>query len=146
MVEQMFLGEYTHSIDEKGRLTIPSKFRGDLATGLVVTRGMDRCLVIYPMRAWADLKDRISDLPMADRAARDFRRLLFANATDTVPDGQGRINIPQLLRDYADLDQQVIVAGCDSYIEVWGPDAWAEVRGRVEEGGDNLDRWAALGI
>ncbi|MGD1995319.1 MAG: division/cell wall cluster transcriptional repressor MraZ [Anaerolineae bacterium] len=142
----MFLGEYVHSIDSKGRLTIPAKFRGELGTGLVVTRGMDRCLVVYPMRAWRQLTERASQLPMTDRTARDFRRLIFANATDTVPDSQGRINIPQPLLDYAGLDSQAVIAGCDSYIELWSPEIWTGVRTRVEESDDDIERWAALGI
>ena len=142
----MFLGEFTHTLDDKGRLTIPSKFRGDLATGLVVTRGMDPCLVIYPMRAWEALTERVSGLPMTDRNARDFRRLVFADATDTIPDGQGRVNIPQSLRDFAGLDGQVVVAGCDAYIEVWNMDSWYEVRARFEESEDNAEKWANLGI
>jgi len=142
----MFLGEYVHTIDEKGRLTIPAKFRGNLATGLVVTRWLDRCLVIYPMETWRVLKERIAGLPWTDRAARDFRRLVYASAADTVPDGQGRINIPQPLREYAGLDGQAVIVGCDSYIEVWNPEAWAEVRARVEESDENAERWAALGI
>jgi MraZ protein len=142
----MFLGEYVHTIDDKGRLTIPAKFRGDLGTGLVVTRGMDRCLVIYPMRAWRALTERASALPMTDRTARDFRRLIFANATDTVPDSQGRINLPQALLDYANLDGEAVIAGCDTYIELWSPEAWAGVRQRVEENQDDVERWAVLGI
>jgi MraZ protein len=142
----MFLGEYIHTIDDKGRLTIPAKFRGDLSTGLVVTRGMDVCLVIYPMEAWRKLTDRVSTLPLTSRNARDFRRLVYANATDTVPDGQGRINIPQLLREYAHLDGNAVVVGCDTYIEVWSPDGWAEVQIRVEESDENVERWADLEI
>lgn len=142
----MFLGEYVHTIDDKGRLTIPAKFRGNLGTGLVVTRGMDRCLVIYPMRAWRALTERASALPMTDRTARDFRRLIFANATDTVPDSQGRINLPQPLLDYANLDGEAVIAGCDTYIELWSPEAWAGVRQRVEENQDDVERWAVLGI
>jgi MraZ protein len=142
----MFLGEYFHTIDDKGRLTIPSKFRGELSAGLVVTKGMDRCLVIYTLDAWGRLKERIANLPVTDRTARDLRRLVFASASDTAPDGQGRINIPQPLRDFAGLDGQIIVAGCDSYIELWAPDAWAEVQSRVEEDDSSAERWAALGI
>lgn len=142
----MFLGEYLHTLDEKGRLTIPAKFRGDLATGLVVTKGIDRCLVVYSMDAWRALKERVAALPMTDRNARDFRRLLFASATDTVPDAQGRVNIPQPLREYAGLNGEVVVAGCDTYIELWTPSAWADVRLRVEEDGDNVERWAQLGV
>ncbi len=142
----MFLGEYLHTLDDKGRLTIPAKFRGDLATGLVVTKGIDRCLVIYSMDAWRALKERVAGLPMTDRNARDFRRLLFASAADTVPDAQGRVIVPQPLRDYAGLNGEVVVAGCDAYIELWNPDAWRDVQKRVEEDGDNVERWAQLGI
>ncbi len=142
----MFLGEYTHTIDEKGRLTIPAKFRGELALGLVITKGIDRCLVIYSLVAWQALKERVAVLPMTDRNARDFRRLLFASAADTVPDGQGRIHIPQSLREYAGVNGQVIVAGCDSYVELWSPEAWEEVQARVEESDERIERWADLGV
>ncbi len=140
----MFLGEYRHTLDDKGRLTIPARFRGELAAGLVVTKGIDRCLLIYPMAAFEVLKGQIAGLPMTNRNVRDFRRLLFAGAADTVPDGQGRINIPQHLREYAGLTDQVVVVGCDAYIEVWAPDQWATVQARVEE--DIAERWATLGI
>ena len=142
----MFLGEYLHTVDDKGRLTVPAKFRGALSTGLVVTKGIDRCLVIYPMETWRALAERIASLPMTDQNARDFRRLVFANASDTVPDGQGRINIPPALRDYAGLDGQVVVAGCDTYIEVWSLSDWETVQARVEESDDDAGRWANLGI
>jgi MraZ protein len=142
----MFLGEYRHTIDDKGRLTIPAKYRGDLLTGLVVTKGIDRCLVIYPMEAWRALKERVAGLPMTDRNARDFRRLLFAGAADMVPDSQGRVTIPQPLREYAGLEDQAVVAGCDAYIEVWIPANWEGVQERVEEDEDNAERWASLGI
>ena len=142
----MFLGQYLHTIDEKGRLTIPAKFRGSLSAGLVITRWLDRCLVIYPMETWRVLRERIASLPMTDRDARDFRRLVYAGATDTVPDGQGRVNIPQPLREYAGLDGQAVIVGCDSYIEIWSPEAWEEVQARVEQSEDNAERWASLGI
>lgn len=146
ILEQMFLGEYVHAIDSKGRLTIPSKFRAELASGLVITRWLDPCLVIYPMAAWHALTQKVSALPMSDRTARDFRRLVYANASDTVPDSVGRINIPVPLRQYASLGDSVIVVGCDTYIEIWDPDAWAEVRARVENSDENAERWASLGI
>ncbi len=142
----MFLGEYVHAIDDKGRLTIPARFRGELSTGLVITRSMDPCLAIYPMEAWRALTQKVSTLPMSDRTARDFRRLVYANASDTMPDNAGRINIPQPLRQYAGLTNSAIVVGCDTYIEVWEPDAWAEVRARVESSDENTERWASLGI
>jgi MraZ protein len=142
----MFLGEFVHTLDGKGRLTIPAKFRADVDTSLVVTRGMDRCLAMFPMDEWEQLSSRVSDLPMTDRRARAFRRFLFASASKVSPDKQGRILIPPRLREYADLDGEVVVAGLNNYIEIWNTDAWQGERERVE--GDELDveGLAALGI
>ena len=142
----MFLGAFVHTIDGKGRLTIPAKFRDDLAAGLVVTRGIDRCLTIYPMEEWKRLAEKVSALPMTDRRARAFRRLVFADAADVIPDKQGRVLIPPRLRQYAGLDGQVVVTGLDTYIEAWNPDAWEEERGRVEVEDADIEEWAALGI
>ncbi len=142
----MFLGDFTHTIDEKGRLTIPAKFRADLAAGLIVTRGLDRCLAIYPLGEWERLAERVSGLPITDRDARAFRRLVFANAADAVPDKQGRVLIPPRLREYIGLDGEVVVTGLNTYIELWHPDDWSEERGRVEGDDGNIEKWAALGI
>jgi len=142
----MFLGAFVHTIDGKGRLTIPAKFRADLAAGLVITRGIDRCLAIYPLEEWEQLAGKVSALPMTDRRARAFRRLVFANAADVVPDKQGRVLIPPRLREYASLDGDVVVTGLDTYIEVWNPDSWDEERGRVEAEDANIEEWAVLGI
>jgi MraZ protein len=142
----MFLGEFVHTIDEKGRLTIPAKFRADLASGLVVTRGIDRCLAIYPLEEWERLAERVSALPMTDRRARAFRRLVFASASDAVPDKQGRMLIPPRLRAYASLDGDAVVTGLDTYIEVWNPDAWASERERVEGDDADIEEWSVLGI
>jgi MraZ protein len=142
----MFLGEFLHSIDEKGRLTIPARFRADLAAGLVVTRGIDRCLAIYPIEEWKRLAEQVSGLPLTDRRARAFRRLVFANASDAVPDKQGRVLIPPHLREYASLNGEAVVTGLDTYIEVWNQDSWSGERARVEEADVNIEEWAALGI
>jgi MraZ protein len=142
----MFLGEFVHTIDDKGRLTVPAKFRDGLEDGLVVTRGIDRCLVIYPRGEWLELAQKVSALPMTDRRARAFRRLVFANAADAVPDGQGRILLPPRLREYANLDGEVVVTGLNTYIEIWNPDAWGEERGRVEGYDADIEEWAVLGI
>ncbi len=142
----MFLGEFVHTLDGKGRLTIPAKFRADVDTSLVVTRGMDRCLAMFPMDEWEQLSSRVSDLPMTDRRARAFRRFLFASASKVSPDKQGRVLIPPRLREYAGLDGEVVVAGLNNYIEIWSTEAWQGERERVE--GDDLDveGLAALGI
>ncbi len=142
----MFLGEFVHTVDEKGRLTIPARFRADLDAGLVVTRGIDRCLAIYSMEEWSQLAKQVSALPMTDRRARAFRRLVFANASDATPDKQGRVLIPPRLREYAGLDGEVVVTGLNTYIEVWNQDSWSEERERVEGDGANIEGWAALGI
>jgi len=142
----MFLGEFTHIIDDKGRLTIPAKFRAGLAVGLVVTRGIDPCLAIYPLEEWERLAQRVSELPMTDRRARAFRRLVFANASDAVPDKQGRILIPPRLREYAKFDEEVIIAGLNTYIELWNPDSWTKERERVEGADVDSEEWAILGI
>lgn len=142
----MFLGEYVHTIDEKGRLAVPARFRAELAAGLVITRGIDRCLAIYPIEEWKRLAEQVSALPMTDRRARAFRRLVFANASDVVPDRQGRVLIPPRLREYAGLDSEVVITGIDTYIEVWNPQAWSEERERVEGFDANDEEWAALGI
>jgi MraZ protein len=142
----MFLGEFIHTIDEKGRLAIPARFRDDLEGGLVVTRGIDRCLAIYPMEEWKRLAEQVSALPMTDRRARAFRRLVFANASDFIPDKQGRVLIPPRLREYAGLDSEVVVTGLNTYVEVWNTDSWGEERERVEGDDAGVEEWAVLGI
>ena len=142
----MFLGEFVHTIDEGGRLTIPARFRDELAAGLVITRWFDRCLAIYPIEEWKSLAERVSALPIADRNARAFRRFVFANALNATLDKQGRVLIPPRLREYTGLDSEVVVTGLNTYIELWHPDSWGEERERVEGDDQNIDQWAALGI
>ncbi len=142
----MFLGEFTHTIDDKGRLTIPAKFRADLNAGLIVTRGIDRCLAIYSMEEWGRLAKQVSALPMTDRRARAFRRLVFANAFDSIPDKHGRVLIPPHLREYADLDSEAILTGLNTYIEVWNPDSWGAEREYIEGDETNIEGWADLHI
>ncbi len=120
----MFLGRYEHTIDAKGRLTIPAKFRSELASGTVVTKGIDRCLFIFPMAEFEALAGRIRELPITQEQAREFRRQMFADASADIPDKQGRIIVPPYLREYAGIDDQVIVIGLDTYIEVWPAKEW----------------------
>lgn len=142
----MFLGEFVHTTDDGGRLTIPARFRADLEVGLVVTRGLDRCLAIYPMKEWERLAEQVSALPITDRRARAFRRLVFANASDATLDKHGRVLIPPRLREYAGLDGEVVITGLNTYIELWNPDSWSEERERVEGDDATMEEWAALGI
>ncbi len=142
----MFLGNFVHNLDSKGRLTIPAKYRTYLADGLVVTRGMDECLVAFPMARWEQLSAKVSDLPITDPRARSFKRFLFASASDLSPDKQGRILIPPRLREYAGLDGEVVVAGLNDYFEIWNREAWHGQRGQGDKHALELESWAALGI
>jgi MraZ protein len=141
----MFLGEYAHTIDEKGRLTLPAKYRADLATGVVVTRGIDKCLFVFPLDEWHKLSEKVSALPLTDTSAREFRRLLFSGATDAELDKQGRVLLPQYLREYAGLNGNVIVAGLNTHMEIWSPDAWNAIRANIDSVA-NVEQWAQLGI
>jgi MraZ protein len=141
----MFLGEYTHTIDEKGRLTIPAKFRGELSTGLVVTRGFDKNLMVFPLGGWRELAERIIKRPIGEDDVRTLRRRVFSGAVDLSPDSHGRIVLPPYLRDFAGIDSEVIVAGLYNYIEVWSTEDWNEVLHTIEQSSDAA-RWADLGI
>ncbi|MBK8431394.1 MAG: division/cell wall cluster transcriptional repressor MraZ [Chloroflexi bacterium] len=141
----MFLGEYTHTIDDKGRLTIPAKFRGDLAAGLVVTRGFDRNLMVYPLDEWQKLAQEIMAKPLADSRIRDFRRRVFSSAIDLEPDRQGRILLPPYLREFAAIENDVVIVGMFNYIEIWTSETWTAVRENIENDND-VTRWENLGI
>ncbi len=141
----MFLGEFTHTIDDKGRLTIPAKFRGALASGLVITRGFDRNLMLFPLDGWKDLADAIAAKPLGDEGVRSFRRRVFSGAIDLVPDRQGRIVLPQFLREFAGIDSEVVITGMYSYLEIWNVEVWWAERAQVESS-DDASRWDALGI
>ncbi|MCL4802737.1 MAG: division/cell wall cluster transcriptional repressor MraZ [Anaerolineae bacterium] len=139
----MFLGENRHTIDEKGRLTIPAKYRGLLAAGVVVTRGIDRNLIAFSMEGWDELAARVKSLPWSDPSTREFRRRVFSGAVDLVPDRQGRILLPPYLREFANLGTEVVIAGVHDHLEIWNDEAWELVREAAES--DEL-HWENLGI
>jgi MraZ protein len=141
----MFLGEYTHTIDDKGRLTIPAKYRALLAAGLVVTRGFDQNLMLFPLTGWEELAAKIAERPLSDESVRDFRRRVFSGAVDLEPDRQGRILVPQYLRDFAGINGEVVITGMFNYLEIWAVDAWQNVRQSIENN-DDAARWEDLGI
>lgn len=134
----MFIGEFKHSIDEKGRVSLPAKFRAELASGCVITRGLDKCLWVYPMNEWEKLAEKISELPLTQKNARSFSRLMLAGASDTDLDRVGRINLPSYLRDYANIKKDVVVVGIYSRIEIWPADVWADFKKQMEESGDEI--------
>jgi MraZ protein len=129
----MFLGEFSHTIDDKGRLTIPAKFRDELESGIVVTRGIDGCIWAYPRAEWENLAEKISQTPSTNRAVRNFVRFMFSSASDSIPDRQGRVIIPQNLREHAHIQNEATVIGVMNRVEIWQPLRWTEVFSKVEE-------------
>ncbi|PJF47846.1 MAG: transcriptional regulator MraZ [Chloroflexi bacterium] len=142
----MFLGEFTHSLDEKSRLTLPAKFRARLANGLVMTTGTDKCLLIYPLDEFKLLFERVSALPVMGREAATLRRMLYSNAHDAVPDKQNRVVIPQPLREYAEITNEAVVVGVGKFIEVWNPREWQRALEEVRAHASQKEMWAGLGI
>lgn len=123
----MLIGEYSHTIDEKGRFNFPSKFREDMGDRFIVTKGFDSnsCLFVYSKEEWAHLADKILALPFSK--TRNIQRFMFSSAVEVVPDKQGRILIPQNLRDYAGLNKDILVIGVQNRAEIWNSEAWEKV-------------------
>lgn len=129
----MFIGEYQHNIDDKGRMAIPAKFRNDLKKGAVVTKGLDSCLFVYPKDEWEKLANKLATLPISKANTRAFSRLMLAGAMDVDIDKQGRIVLPEYLRKYAGMAKKVVVAGLYNRIEVWDESKWNEYKNSMEE-------------
>ncbi len=122
----MFFGEFEHAVDSKGRITIPAKFRAHLDQGLVVTKGIDPCLWLYPLNVWLDLSAKVNALSLTQPSAREFRRQFFGGASDSEPDKQGRVNLPSYLRAYANIDNQAVIVGLYDHCEIWNLERWQE--------------------
>jgi len=129
----VFLGTHTPRLDEKGRLFLPAKFREKLAGGLVMTRGQERCLYVFPMDEFEKITTRFQEAPTSSKAARDYMRVFLSGASDEIPDKQGRVTVPAALRDYAGLDRDCTVIGAGSRVEVWDSAAWAEYLASTEQ-------------
>ena len=129
----MFLGEYSHSLDEKGRVVMPSKFRAGLADGCVVTKGQERCLYVFAMGRWDDEARRVLKLPRTDRRARNYSRSFFASASNQFLDKTGRCQIPESLRTYAGLSKDVTVVGVADRVEIWDTPAWEAVAAEADD-------------
>lgn len=143
----MFIGEYHHTVDDKGRMAVPVKFRAALAEGAVVTRGLDRSLFLYPKSEWLVLAEKLAALPMGQADTRAFARLMLAGAMEVELDKSGRVNVPEYLRSYAGLKKQVVVAGLYNRLELWDEDAWSTYAAKTEaEGNDIAERLTDLGV
>ncbi|MGI6297049.1 MAG: division/cell wall cluster transcriptional repressor MraZ [Minisyncoccales bacterium] len=132
----MLIGEYKYNLDDKKRLTMPSKFRTILGKKAIVTKGIDGCLFMYSEKAWKELAEKIAKLPFSQSNARSFSRIMLAGAMDVLIDSNGRILIPDYLKEYAGLDKKVVVAGLYSRIEVWDEDKWDKYN---KENTDRID-------
>ena len=143
----MFIGEFQHTIDTKGRVAIPAKFRSDLSEGAVITRGLDGCLFLYPKNEWTKLARRIAELPISKSNARAFARLMLAGAMAVDFDKQGRVVIPFYLRDYAGLRHEAIITGLFNRLEIWSQNRWEKYRQNTErDSGDIAERLGELGV
>lgn len=129
----MFMGEYQHSIDEKGRLIIPAKFRDTLGQAFIITRGLDNCLFVYPAKEWALLEQKLKALPLMKSDARAFTRFFFSGATECELDKQGRVNIPNNLVEHAKLMKDCIVIGVSNRVEIWSKELWNSYSEHSEE-------------
>ena len=129
----MFLGEHQHTIDPKGRVVLPSRFRGPLKNGCYITKGLDHCLFIFTPEQWEQEAERFRSLPRTDRQLRNYARVFFAGAIDQKPDSQGRVQLPAGLRKYAGLEKKVMVVGVAERIEVWDEKTWQNITAGADE-------------
>ena len=142
----MFLGTYSPRLDEKGRLFLPAKFREELAGGLVITKGQERCLYVFAATEFGRLTEGLREAPLTAKGARDYSRVFFASAHDEVPDKQGRITVPGPLREYAGLDRDCAVIGANTRVEIWDATAWGDYLRSSEEQFSSLAEEVRPGI
>jgi MraZ protein len=143
----MFIGEYHHSVDDKGRMAVPAKFRAKLQSGAVVTKGLDNCLVIYPRAEWERLAEKLASLPISQANTRAFSRLMLAGAMDIELDKQGRMMIPEYLRNYGGVEKKVVVAGLYNRLEIWDAQKWEDYRTDTEESSNEIaEQLGELGV
>ena len=143
----MFMGEYKHNMDKKGRVIIPASFRDDLGDKFVMTRGLDNCLFVYPREEWEILENKLTSLPITNKSSRTFVRFFFSGATECNFDKQGRISIPINLRDYADLDKEIVIIGLANRIELWASTNWDGYLSEAEDSYEEIaEQMEELGI
>lgn len=134
----MFIGEYQHTIDTKKRLALPAKFRRDFKGKAVVTRGLDNCLFVYPMKQWKEIAEKLGNMPVGESSTRSFVRLMLAGAVDVEIDSQGRILVPNYLKSYANFKKEVVVAGLFNRIEIWDKAVWGRYKQKAEKNQDEI--------
>ncbi|MEY4409264.1 MAG: division/cell wall cluster transcriptional repressor MraZ [Actinomycetota bacterium] len=129
----MLLGTHTPKLDDKGRLFLPAKFRDELSDGVVITRGQERCLYVFPAKEFASIMEKLRQAPASVKDARDYMRVMLSGASDETVDKQGRVSLPALLRQYAGLSKELVIIGVGSRAEIWDAEAWSEYLAKNEE-------------
>lgn len=143
----MLLGEYSHTLDAKGRVIIPSKFREDLGESFIVTKGLDNCLFAYSKKEWNQFEEKLKTLPITNVTTRNFVRFFFSGATECEVDKQGRINLPQNLREYASLEKEITIIGVATRVEIWNSQKWEQYTSPENMDVDKIaDQMSNLGI
>ncbi|QEK11944.1 division/cell wall cluster transcriptional repressor MraZ [Crassaminicella thermophila] len=143
----MFIGEYFHTIDTKGRVIIPSKFREELGEKFIITKGLDNCLFVYPQEEWKNLENKLKQLPLTSRDARAFVRFFFSGATECELDKQGRITIPPNLRNHAKVDKEIVTIGVSTRVEIWSKQQWELYNETADLSYDDIaEKMVELGI
>ncbi len=142
----MFTGEYRHTVDEKGRIAVPAKFRAQLDAGAVISRWLDPCLAIHTQAGWEDLAAKVAALPLTDQTARRFSRFVFAGAAPADLDRQGRVLLPAYLRDAIGLAGEAVVVGTRDHAEIWAPGSWDEYQRALDDPQALADAFEGLGI
>jgi MraZ protein len=134
----MLIGEYQHTLDSKKRLSLPAKFRKEVGRKVVITRGLDQCLFMFPVKTWMAIAEKLGKLPFGQADTRGMSRFLLAGAVETEVDGAGRILVPDYLKEFADLRSKVVLAGVSDRIEIWNEKVWEEYKRRIEKGADQM--------
>lgn len=134
----MLIGEYLHTLDSKKRLSLPAKFRKEVGRRVVLTRGLDACLFMFPSRSWKKIAEKLSALPVGQADTRGLSRFLLAGAVEAEVDSAGRILVPDFLKDFAALKSRVVLAGVSDRVEIWNEKAWEEYKHRIERGADQM--------
>jgi MraZ protein len=142
----MFLGTHAPKLDEKGRLFLPAKYRDELSAGVVITKGQERCLYVFPLEEFTRITEALRNEPVTAKGVRDKIRILFASASDEVPDKQGRITVPPSLRTYAGLQRDCVVIGANTRLEIWDAEAWEAYMAAQEDSYSDADEEVLPGI
>jgi MraZ protein len=143
----MLIGEYKHTLDPKKRLSLPSKWRKELGKSLVVTRGLDNCLFVYPLKEWKKITEKIGQLPLGQADTRSFNRFFLAGAVEVEVDSVGRILVPDFLKDFGRLDSKVVLAGIHDRIEIWDENRWEKYKRSIEKQADSLaEKLGEIGV